>query len=64
MKVGNIKPEGVQNNFIPLTTQSDFKEYEHVKIVKETTFCDIHSVAVTSHGYGGNNNTIVVSKEG
>jgi 3-oxoacyl-(acyl-carrier-protein) synthase len=54
----------IRDNFIPLTAFSDFKGFEHVNIVKETTYCDVHKVAVTSHGYGGNNNTIVVAREG
>ncbi|OXM85780.1 beta-ketoacyl-[acyl-carrier-protein] synthase family protein [Paenibacillus rigui] len=54
----------LQHSFIPATTLSDFKGYEHVNIVKETQFCNIQHIAITSHGYGGNNNTIVISKEG
>ncbi|BBH18832.1 3-oxoacyl-ACP synthase [Paenibacillus baekrokdamisoli] len=54
----------IRDNYIPGTILSDFKGYEHVNIVKETRYCDIRHVAVTSHGFGGNNNTIVVSREG
>jgi 3-oxoacyl-[acyl-carrier-protein] synthase II len=54
----------LRDNFIPATTLSDFKGYEHVNIVKETKYCDVQNIAITSHGYGGNNNTIVISKEG
>ncbi|MFH5182550.1 beta-ketoacyl synthase N-terminal-like domain-containing protein [Paenibacillus sp. TAB 01] len=54
----------LEQQFIPPTIHSDFAGYEHLNIVKETLSRDIQSVAVTSHGYGGNNNTIVVSKEG
>lgn len=54
----------LKENYIPATTLSDFSGYEHVNIVKKTTFCDVQHIAITSHGYGGNNNTIVVSKVG
>ncbi|MFC5649175.1 beta-ketoacyl synthase N-terminal-like domain-containing protein [Paenibacillus solisilvae] len=54
----------IKNKYIPLTANSDFSGFELFNIVKETTYCDIQHVAVTSHGYGGNNNTLVVSKEG
>ncbi|OPH50476.1 hypothetical protein BC351_07405 [Paenibacillus ferrarius] len=54
----------LREHFIPPTTLSDFKGYEHVNIVKEAMNCDIQNIAITSHGYGGNNNTIVVSKVG
>ncbi|UKS30940.1 hypothetical protein LOZ80_19155 [Paenibacillus sp. HWE-109] len=54
----------LRDQFIPATTNSDFIGYEHLNIVKETTFCDVQNIAITSHGYGGNNNTIVVSKVG
>lgn len=54
----------LRDGFIPATTLTDYAGYEHVNIVKDTMHCDVQHIAVTSHGYGGNNNTIVVSKEG
>lgn len=45
----------IEHNFIPPTIRTTKKGYEEMNIVTETIFQVVNEVAVTNHGYGGNN---------
>ena len=45
----------IEHNFIPPTIRTTKKGYEEMDIVTETIYQTVHEVAVTNHGYGGNN---------
>ncbi|GAA0594353.1 beta-ketoacyl-ACP synthase II [Virgibacillus siamensis] len=45
----------VQNGFIPPTIHTSKEGYETMNIPLETRFEDVNEVAITNHGYGGNN---------
>ncbi|WP_079708747.1 beta-ketoacyl synthase N-terminal-like domain-containing protein [Paraliobacillus ryukyuensis] len=45
----------IQHGFIPPTIRTDTKGYEEMNIVTKTKFQKINEVAITNHGYGGNN---------
>jgi 3-oxoacyl-(acyl-carrier-protein) synthase len=48
--------------FIPPTINTTGNGYEHLPIVFETQYCQVDNVAVTSHGYGGNNSCLLLSR--
>ena len=52
----------MEKGFIPPTTRSTGLGFEDLPIVFETVYKPIHSVAVTSHGLGGNNACLLLSK--
>lgn len=45
----------INHGFIPPTIRTNKKGYEEMDIVTETRFQEIKEVAITNHGYGGNN---------
>lgn len=45
----------IQHNFIPPTIRTTKKGYEEMKIVTGTRYQTVDEVAITNHGYGGNN---------
>lgn len=45
----------IQYNFIPPTIRTSKKGYEEMNIVTQTQYQEVSEVAVTNHGYGGNN---------
>ncbi|RCW74971.1 beta-ketoacyl synthase N-terminal-like domain-containing protein [Saliterribacillus persicus] len=45
----------MEYNFIPPTIRTDKKGYEKMNIIMETTYQEINEIAITNHGYGGNN---------
>lgn len=45
----------IEHNFIPPTIRTSKKGYEEMNIVTETLYQEVNEVAVTNHGYGGNN---------
>lgn len=45
----------IEHGFIPPTIRTDKKGYEEMNIITETTYQPIDEVAITNHGYGGNN---------
>ncbi|UOF90474.1 hypothetical protein LSG31_21890 [Fodinisporobacter ferrooxydans] len=51
----------MQYGFIPPTIKTSL-EYYDLPIVLEPVYCNVSSVAITSHGYGGNNTCIRISK--
>jgi 3-oxoacyl-(acyl-carrier-protein) synthase len=53
----------LENNFIPATIKSNLKNYPDLPIVTRTKYNEeVNKVAITSHGYGGNNSCILLSK--
>lgn len=52
----------VQYNFIPPTIRTSKKGYENMKIITETQYQEINEVAITNHGYGGNNACAYIKK--
>jgi 3-oxoacyl-(acyl-carrier-protein) synthase len=52
----------MEYGFIPPTIRSLGKGFEELPIVFEIKYCSVESVAITSHGFGGNNGCIYVSK--
>ncbi|GEN35227.1 beta-ketoacyl synthase N-terminal-like domain-containing protein [Aneurinibacillus danicus] len=53
---------GMERNFIPGTVNAIREDYPELPIVYDTIQAEVDSFVVTSHGYGGNNATIFVSK--
>ncbi|MEC5270395.1 beta-ketoacyl synthase N-terminal-like domain-containing protein [Heyndrickxia coagulans] len=45
----------MQYGFIPPTIRTTRRGYEEMNIVTETLYREIHEVAITNHGFGGNN---------
>jgi 3-oxoacyl-[acyl-carrier-protein] synthase II len=52
----------LENNFIPATIKSNPEQYSDVPIVTEIIYGEVNKVAITSHGYGGNNSCLLLSK--
>lgn len=52
----------IQEGYIPPTVRTDLSGYEDLNVVKETTYCEINSVLVKSHSFGGNNGCVWVRK--
>ena len=52
----------IEHGFIPPTIRTDKKGYEEMNIVTETTYQPVHEVAITNHGYGGNNACAYIKK--
>lgn len=52
----------IQYNFIPPTIRTSKKGYENMKIVTKTQYQQVNEVAVTNHGYGGNNACAYIKK--
>ncbi|MEH7127727.1 hypothetical protein V7103_05890 [Neobacillus drentensis] len=52
----------IENNFIPATIKSNPLNYADLPIVTETNYSEVNKVAITSHGYGGNNSCLLLSK--
>lgn len=50
----------IEYNFIPPTIKTTGTGYD-LPIVLETAYCDVEQVAITCHGYGGNNTCMLVS---
>jgi 3-oxoacyl-[acyl-carrier-protein] synthase II len=54
--------QSIQYGFIPPTLKTDKFGFEEMNIVTETIYQPVHSAAVTTHGVGGNNSCLLVSK--
>ncbi|WP_010529161.1 beta-ketoacyl synthase N-terminal-like domain-containing protein [Lentibacillus jeotgali] len=52
----------VQHGFIPPTIRTTTEGYETMNIVTESRFENVEEVAITNHGYGGNNACAYVKK--
>jgi 3-oxoacyl-(acyl-carrier-protein) synthase len=52
----------IEHGFIPPTIKSSGEGYSHLPIVFQTRYCEVSHVAITSHGYGGNNACVLLSK--
>lgn len=52
----------VEHNFIPPTIRTTKKGYETMKIVTDTIYQEINEVAITNHGFGGNNACAYIKK--
>ena len=52
----------VEYNFIPPTIRTTKKGYEEMNIVTETQYKEINEVAITNHGFGGNNCCAYIQK--
>lgn len=52
----------INNGFIPPTIRTTQKGYEEMNIVKKTIYKQINEVAITNHGYGGNNATAYIKR--
>lgn len=52
----------LEYGFIPPTIKTSAEGFEDLPIVLETQYRDIHSVAITTHGYGGNDTCLFVTK--
>jgi 3-oxoacyl-(acyl-carrier-protein) synthase len=52
----------LEHNFIPPTIKCNLKNYLDLPIVTECIYGDVNKVAITSHGYGGNNSCLLLSK--
>ncbi|MFC5448504.1 beta-ketoacyl-[acyl-carrier-protein] synthase family protein [Paenibacillus aestuarii] len=52
----------IRDGFIPPTTRSNGCGFEDLPIVFETMRRHVQSVAITSHGFGGNNSCLLISK--
>ncbi|AMA72808.1 MULTISPECIES: beta-ketoacyl synthase N-terminal-like domain-containing protein [Aneurinibacillus] len=53
---------GMERNFIPSTVNAVREDYPELSIVYDTIQTEVDSFVVTSHGYGGNNAAIFISK--
>ncbi|WP_035100574.1 beta-ketoacyl synthase N-terminal-like domain-containing protein [Aneurinibacillus terranovensis] len=53
---------GMERNFIPGTVNAVGDDYPELPIVYDTIQTGVDSFVVTSHGYGGNNASIFISK--
>ncbi|MGJ7910791.1 beta-ketoacyl synthase N-terminal-like domain-containing protein [Neobacillus sp. LXY-1] len=52
----------IEHQFIPPTIKWNLTNYPDLPIVTETKYEEVNKVAITSHGYGGNNSCILLSK--
>jgi 3-oxoacyl-(acyl-carrier-protein) synthase len=52
----------MEYGFIPPTIKTNAEGFENLPIVLETRYQNIQSVAITTHGYGGNNTCLFVTK--
>lgn len=52
----------LEHNFIPAAIKSNPEHYLDLPIVTELKYNDVNKVAITSHGYGGNNSCLLFSK--
>ncbi|MBW7458234.1 beta-ketoacyl synthase, partial [Paenibacillus sepulcri] len=52
----------IEHQFIPPTIKSSRQGFADLPIVAETRYQEINQIAVTSHGYGGNNTCLLLSK--
>lgn len=52
----------IQAGFIPPTIRTNKNGYEEMNIIMETTFMEINEVAITNHGYGGNNASAYIKR--
>jgi 3-oxoacyl-(acyl-carrier-protein) synthase len=52
----------MEYSFIPPTINTSGYGYEQLPIVFETQYCQVDRVAITSHGYGGNNSCVLLSQ--
>lgn len=52
----------IQHGFIPPTIRTDKKGFETMNIVTKTKYQEVNEVAITNHGYGGNNACAYVKK--
>lgn len=52
----------LEGNFIPPTIKSNLEKYTDLPIVTKTIYREVKKVALTSHGYGGNNSCLLISK--
>lgn len=52
----------MEYGFIPLTIRSSGNGFEELPIVFETEYRTVENVVITTHGFGGNNGCILVSK--
>ncbi|AIQ47686.1 hypothetical protein R70723_18635 [Paenibacillus sp. FSL R7-0273] len=54
---------GFRHQFIPGTIRTDRSGYEHLPLVTETLLQPSAEVLITSHGYGGNNACVYLTRE-
>ncbi|WNR44537.1 beta-ketoacyl synthase N-terminal-like domain-containing protein [Paenibacillus roseipurpureus] len=52
----------IEYGFIPPTIKTNGDGFEDLLIVMETQYKKINSIAVTTHGYGGNNTCLFITK--
>jgi 3-oxoacyl-[acyl-carrier-protein] synthase II len=52
----------IEYDFIPPTVKTTGYGFGDLPILQETKYCDVNQVVVTSHGYGGNNTCMLLSK--
>ncbi|MDL4841773.1 beta-ketoacyl-[acyl-carrier-protein] synthase family protein [Aquibacillus rhizosphaerae] len=52
----------IQYGFIPPTIRTNKQGYENMNIIRETTYQEVKEVAITNHGYGGNNACAYIKK--
>jgi len=53
----------MEYQFIPPTIKCNLVNYPDLPIVTETKYREVDKVAITSHGYGGNNSCLLFSKK-
>ncbi|UQZ37229.1 beta-ketoacyl synthase [Paenibacillus sp. PK3_47] len=53
---------GFRHQFIPKTIRTDRYGYEHLPLVTENIYAASSGVLITSHGYGGNNACVYLTK--
>ncbi|AIQ53162.1 hypothetical protein R70331_17595 [Paenibacillus sp. FSL R7-0331] len=54
---------GFQHQFIPGTIRTDRSGYEHLPLITETLLQPSAEVLITSHGYGGNNACVYLTRQ-
>ena len=52
----------IEYDFIPPTIKTKGDGFEDLPIVKETSFTKVDGVVITTHGYGGNNTSLYVTR--
>lgn len=52
----------IEYNFIPPTIRTNKKGYEDMNIITETKYQEVNEIAITNHGYGGNNACAYIKK--
>ncbi|QDP39923.1 beta-ketoacyl synthase N-terminal-like domain-containing protein [Radiobacillus deserti] len=52
----------LEHGFIPPTIRTDKKGYESMNVVTQTVYQEVKEVAITNHGYGGNNACAYIKK--